>query len=226
MTIADASTELLTEAQWQIAHAIAQNLVQTETDVNELGKAIAYLRHAMNQNPSDAGSRFFKCLKMLVSNGRQIGHSGRTLDYYRNIDKACSQYLRREEADAETMLQILGWTARLMRYYKVTPIGEISEFNSEVQVAPIVTERQAAIEELKNAQEFEEGQILEAQIDKKHSKGNKVTYIILGIAFTEKEPKLFNIIPDSGTVKVQIKSLKEDGSINHVKFVQPSDNDE
>ncbi len=37
-------TENLTEIQWQIAHAIAQTLVKENTDVNELGKAIAYLR--------------------------------------------------------------------------------------------------------------------------------------------------------------------------------------
>nr|RNJ64968.1 MAG: hypothetical protein EDM05_33680 [Leptolyngbya sp. IPPAS B-1204] len=222
----DVSTELLTDTQWQLAHAIAQDLVKTETDVNELGKAIAYLRHTIDQNPSDAGSRFFKYLKTLVSNGKQIAHSGRTLDYYRNIDKACSQHLRQAEAEAETMLQILGWAARLMRYYRVTPIGEISQSNSEVQIAPVVTERQAAIAELKNAQKFEQGQILEAKVDKKHSTGKKVTYIISGIPFTEKEPKLFNIIPACGTVKVQIKSLKDDGSINHVKFVQPSDNHE
>ncbi|QYO68155.1 dienelactone hydrolase family protein [Leptolyngbya sp. 7M] len=144
MTITDVSTELLTDTEWQIAHAIAQDLARTETDVNELGKAIAYLRHAIKQNPLDAGSRFFKYLKMLVSNGKQIGHSGKTLGYYRNIDKACSQHLRQAEAEAETMLQILGWAARLMRYYRVTPIGEISESTSEVQVAPVVTELKEA----------------------------------------------------------------------------------
>lgn len=93
-------TESLTESQWQTAHAIAQTLVKDETDVNELGKAIAYLRAYVNQ--PDAESRFFKYLKILVSNGRQIGRSDKTPDYYRSIDKACSQYLH--EANAHTIL--------------------------------------------------------------------------------------------------------------------------
>ncbi len=114
----------LTDAQWEIAHAIAQTLVKENTDVNELGKAVAYLRASIQQ--PDATSRFFKYLKTLVSNARQIGHSGRTTDYYRSIDKACSDYLKGIQ-DAYTILQILGWVSRLMRYYKDAglPIGEI-----------------------------------------------------------------------------------------------------
>ncbi|MCC3489007.1 MAG: hypothetical protein JGK35_00255 [Microcoleus sp. PH2017_16_JOR_D_A] len=111
-------TESLTEHQWGIAHAIAQTLVKEQTDVNELGKAIAYLRNAVNLNQTDANSRFFKYLKTLVGNGRQIGHSGKTTDYYRSIDKACSDCLKGFQGDARTLLQILGWASRLMRYYK------------------------------------------------------------------------------------------------------------
>lgn len=215
----DTTSEQLTPAQWQVAHAIARDLVASETDVNELGKAIAYLRSAINRDASSAGTQFFKFLKTLVGNGNQIGYGGRTINYYRNIDKACNAHLKGEEAYAQGMLQILGWTARLIRYYKVTPIGEILEIETEQQEIIAVTERQAAVEKLKATQVFEEGQIIEAQIDKKHSKGNKVTYLIAGVSFTEKEPKTFDSIPESGTVKVQIKSLKKDGSINHIKFV-------
>ena len=56
-------TESLTENQWGIAHAIAQTLVKEQTDVNELGKAIAYLRNAVNQNQADATSGFSNILK-------------------------------------------------------------------------------------------------------------------------------------------------------------------
>ena len=42
-------TESLTEREWGIAHAIAQSLVKEQTDVNELGKAIAYLRASVNE---------------------------------------------------------------------------------------------------------------------------------------------------------------------------------
>ena len=221
MTMTDAVPELLTNTQWQAAHAIARDLVLAEADVNELGKAIAYLRSAINRDAATAGTQFFKFLAALVRSGNQIGHSGRTIGYYRAVDKACKAHLSSEASDAQSLLQILGWAARLMRYYKVTPIGEIVEIEFQEPEVTAVTERQAAIEALKTTQAFEEGQIIEAQVEKKQSKGSKVTYLIGGIPFTEKEPKTFDQIPESGTVKVQIKSLKEDSSINHIKFVEP-----
>lgn len=201
-------TESLTESQWQIAHAIAMTLVKEETDVNELGKAIAYLRASVNQ--PDAGSRFFKYLKTLVSNGRQIGHSGRTPDYYRSIDKACSQYLQREQTNASSMLHILGWAARLMRYYKdAGPIGEIT-----APVTPSV--RQAEVAKATSNHGFAIGQILEAKVTA--IKGNKVTYEILGtLKLTEKEPKQAQSLSVGQTVKVEILDLKENGSIRKVK---------
>jgi hypothetical protein len=204
-------TESLTENQWEIAHAIAQTLVKEQTDVNELGKAIAYLRNAVNQNQADANSRFFKYLKTLVGNGRQIGHSGKTTDYYRSIDKACSDCLKGFQGDASTLLQILGWASRLMRYYKEAgPIGEV--------VTPVVeSARQVEIAKAIGSHEFAVGQIVEAKVTA--VKGNKVTYEILGtIRLTEKEPKKAQSLSEGQTVKVEILDLKEDGSPKKVKY--------
>jgi hypothetical protein len=203
-------TESLTENQWEIAHAIAQTLVKEQTDVNELGKAIAYLRNAVNQDRADANSRFFKYLKTLVGNGRQIGHSGKTTDYYRSIEKACSDCLKGFQGDASTLLQILGWASRLMRYYKEAgPIGEV--------VTPVVeSARQVEIAKAIGSHEFAVGQIVEAKVTA--VKGNKVTYEILGtIRLTEKEPKKAQSLSEKQTVKVEILDLKEDGSIRKVK---------
>ncbi|MEH2235831.1 hypothetical protein [Nostoc sp.] len=209
MTIVEFTSETLTDAQWEIAHAIAQTLVKENTDVNELGKTVAYLRASIHQ--PDATSRFFKYLKTLVSNGRQIGHSGRTTDYYRSIDKACSDYLKNAQ-DAYTILQILGWVSRLMRYYKdAGPIGEI-------QPPSVESVRQAEISKVAQSQDFKVDQILEAKVTKIN--GNKVTYEILGtIKLTEKEPKKATFLQEGHTVKVKIISLKEDGSIKSVKCV-------
>ena len=204
-------TESLTENQWGIAHAIAQTLVKEQTDVNELGKAIAYLRNAVNQNQADANSRFFKYLKTLVGNGRQIGHSGKTTDYYRSIDKACSDCLKGFQGDASTLLQILGWASRLMRYYKEAgPIGEV--------VAPVVeSARQVEIAKAIGRHEFAVGQIVEAKVTA--VKGNKVTYEILGtIRLTEKEPKKAQSLSEGQTVKVEILDIKEDGSPKKLKY--------
>lgn len=204
-------TESLTENQWAIAHAIAQTLVKEQTDVNELGKAIAYLRNAVNQNQVDANSRFFKYLKTLVGNGRQIGHSGKTTDYYRSIDKACSDCLKGFQGDASTLLKILGWASRLMRYYKEAgPIGEV--------VTPVVeSARQVEIAKAIGSHEFAVGQIVEAKVTA--VKGNKVTYEILGtIRLTEKEPKKAPSLSQGQTVKVEILDIKEDGSPKKVKY--------
>jgi hypothetical protein len=214
MTIAELSSESLTDAQWEIAHAIAQTLVKDNTDVNELGKAVAYLRASVNQ--PNATSKFFQYLKTLVSNGRQIGHSSKTTDYYRSIEKACSDYLK-GVSDGYTMLQILGWVSRLMRYYKDAgvPFGEIATPTTPV----FESARQAEIAKVANTQDFALAQILEATVTA--IKGNKVTYEILGaIKLTEKEPKKAQLFSEGQTVKVEILDLKEDGSIKKVKCIE------
>lgn len=201
-------TEDLTELQWQIARAIAQTLVQADTDANELGKAIAYLRNYANQD----GTKLFDYLKKLVRNGRQIGHSKRTSDYYQTIDNTCNQYLKAYQDNPPVMLHILGWSYRLMRYYQnAGPVGEIS--------APVVeSARQAEIAEVVSTHDFQVGQVLEATVTA--IKGNKVTYMILGtIKLTEKEPKKAKSLSEGQTVKVEIVALKEDGSLKKVKCV-------
>ncbi|MEQ8386150.1 MAG: hypothetical protein RH949_27700 [Coleofasciculus sp. A1-SPW-01] len=201
-------TEDLTELQWQIAHAIAQTLVKADTDVNELGKAIAYLRNYANQD----GTKLFDYLKTLVRNGRQIGHSKRTSDYYQAIDHACNQYLKAYQDNPPVMLHILGWSYRLMRYYQNTgSVGEIS--------APVVeSARQAEIAEVVSTHDFQVGQVLDATVT--GVKGNKVTYTILEtIKLTEKEPKKAKSLSEGQTVKVEVVSLKEDGSLKKVKCV-------
>ncbi len=205
------TTESLTEKESQLAHNLAITLVKEETDVNEVGKVVAYLRSIINQ--PDAGRQFFSYLKTLVTHGRQIGHSGRTAGYYRSIERACNQYLQNQQTNAQTMLKILGWAMRLMRYYKVSPIEEISV--SEVEE---ISERQAEIAEVVQSQKFEIDQVLDATV--LAVKGNKVTYEILGtIKLTEKEPKKAASLKEGQVVKVKITALKDDGSIKSVKCI-------
>lgn len=210
MSTPELITESLTEREWGIAHAIAQYLVKDQTDVNEFGKAIAYLRNAVNLNQTDANSRFFKYLKTLVSNGRTIAHSKQTPGYYRSIDKACSDCLKGFQGDASTLLQILGWASRLMRYYEEAgPIGEVA--------TPVLeSARQVEIAKVISSHEFAIGQIVEAKVT--GIKGNKVTYEILGtIKLTEKEPKKAQSLSEGQVVKVEVLDIKEDGSIRKVK---------
>jgi len=203
----------LTDGQWEIAHAIAQTLVQEDTDVNEVGKILAYLRTIIDK--SDATSRFLTYLKTLVKDGKQIGHSGKTLGYYRNIEITCSQYFK-NNSDPHTILQILGWVSRLMRYYKDAgvPVGEIKVPGASV----VESARQAEIAKVTESQEFKEGDVIEAKVTK--ISGNKVSHEILGvIKLTEKEPKKAALLQEGQTVKVKIAALKEDGSIKSIKCV-------
>ncbi|QLE54781.1 hypothetical protein [Nostoc sp. TCL26-01] len=213
MTIAESISATLTDVQWEIAHAIALTLVKDNTDVNELGKTVAYLRSVINH--PDATTRFFQYLKTLVSHGRQIGHSKRTTDYYISIDKACSNYLK-NISNAHTILQILGWVSRLIRYYKDAgiPIGEMS-----IPTAPPVeSARQAEIAKVAQSQHFQVDQIIEATVTKIN--GNKVTYEILGtIKLTEKEPKKASSLQEGQAVQVKILAIKDDGSIKSIKCI-------
>ncbi len=208
------TTESLTETESQLAHNLAITLVKEDTDVNEVGKVIAYLRSIVEE--ADAGRRFFTYLKTLVTNGKQIGHSGRTTDYYRSIERACNQYLQNEQKNAQKMLKILGWAMRLMRYYKVSPIEEMSI--SQSTEFEQISERQAEIAIVFQSQKFEIDQVLDAIV--LSVKGNKVTYEMLGtIKLTEKEPRKAASLKEGQVVKVKISALKDDGSIKNVKCI-------
>lgn len=67
------------------------------------------------------------------------------------------------------------------------------------------------------------GMIFEAFVLEKKAKGSQVKYEIFDEVYREREKKAFTNIPESGPVKVEIRSLKEDGSIKHVKFIEISD---
>lgn len=201
----------LTETQSKTAHAIAQTLVKENADVNELGKALAYLRTYSQREK--AGAKFFDYLKTLERNGWQVGHSKRTSEYYRSFERVCSQYLNAEQENVGAMLQILGWAMRLMRYYKEAgPIGEI------IAVPVAESARQVKIAEATSTSNFAVGQILEAKVTS--IKGNKVTYEIFGaIKLTEKEPKKAPSFSEGQIVQVEILDLKEDGGIKKVKCI-------
>ncbi|MEM8806726.1 MAG: hypothetical protein AAGF01_11920 [Cyanobacteria bacterium P01_G01_bin.38] len=208
------ATDTLTDAQWQIADAIARQLVIEGTDVNELRKAIAYLRAHLDR--ADAGKKFFDYLKTLVRHGNSIGHSKRTIDYYRSLDAICSQYLSSYQDDTSKMLFLLGWAARLVQYYdKGVPTGEIER-------PEIKSEREAELQAVAAANTFRVGQTLEATI--KAIKTNKITYEILGtIRLTQKEPKLLKncTLAEGQMLKVKITALKN-GSIKKVEAECPA----
>ena len=205
------ATEELTDAQWPIADAIARQLVIDGTDVNELRKAMAYLRDRRDQ--AAAGKKFFDYLKTLVRHGNAIGHSKRTLGYYQSLDAVCSQYLTSYQDDPLKMLYLLSWAARLVQYYdKGVPTGEIEK-------PTVMSEREAEIQAVTQANEFAIGQALEATVTS--VKGSRVTYELLGtIRLTIKEPKRSKNLSEEDVVTVEITQLREDGFPKKVKVTE------
>ena len=99
------------------ADAIARSLDDRRADVNELSNCISYLRDLARDKKD--GKLFFDYLDTVIAEGRAVVHSGRTIGYYQAIRSACREYLQPYRDDPEAMAWILGWAARLMRYYAV-----------------------------------------------------------------------------------------------------------
>jgi hypothetical protein len=195
----------LSESQWQSAHAIARSIVEGGANAGELKKAMAYLRTC--PQTAEGGAQFFKYLGNLVGAGNRIGHSKRTVDYYRGLNEACIKYLTPLQDRPPVMLEILGWAGRLIAYYKESPIAELANASMEVTAE---SERQAAVKAAAAAVQFTVGQVVEARIDK--IDGNKVTFQLSGeIRLTQKEPKKAASLATGQTVKVEISELRETG---------------
>ena len=121
----------LTDNQWKRAHAIARQIVQDGANKGELKKAMAYLRICADE--SDGGTRFFKYLGNLVGGGDRIGHSKRTVEYYRGLNDACIKHLKSLQDSPLIMLEILGWAGRLIPYYQSSPIAELTDAPMEIE---------------------------------------------------------------------------------------------
>lgn len=209
--------EDLTAAQWNAAHQIAISLASQQTDVNEFRKVIAYLRTLDSQD--NAGKRFFSYLTTLAKNGDRIGHSKKTRGYYQDIFEVCDNYLLNYQTDISVMLQILGWAARLVKYYQQNPVGE--DYRSSPQVVePTISKRQEEIAKQSANSKFTEGQIINAVVTGKNAKGKRVTYTIVDttIKLTNKEPKYYDKLSEEQQVKVKIIRLDLD-KLKKIKLI-------
>ncbi|MGY2710701.1 hypothetical protein SYN63AY4M2_03265 [Synechococcus sp. 63AY4M2] len=231
----------LSPQSWDLAHGIAMTLAKERVDVDELSKCIAYLRSVAHH--PDAGSRFFRFTGELV---RETGlhRSNETPRYYRLIDQTCKKYLQSLQDRPAEMLQILGWAARLARYYKDggVPIGEIPSppdpnggrpthsRGGEAKPQPEALrpkeqpEQKQAQPQVENAAastkaRFKIGQHLKASIT--NIKGNEVTFQIVNtnIKLTQKEPKRAGSLTVGQEVEVEVLDLREDGRVRRVRLL-------
>lgn len=205
-----ASTTELTASQWQVADAIARQLILDNTDLNEFRKSISYLR--AYQDRQNAGAEFISYLQTLAKQGGMIGHSQKTQGYYRNIERTCREHLSESLlTDANGLIFVLGWAARMMQYYKVQPVGEFTK-------PEILSERELAVKAAASGETFAVGQQLQATVTA--IKKNKVTYELLGaIKLSQKEPKKSSKYQVDQVVTVEITKLKDDGSPGSVKGI-------
>ena len=109
---------------WSIAHDIAFDLVDWGTDPNELGKVVAFVRRY--QNDSEAKNRLLSLVQRLANTRNALIRSRQTQRFYRNIQEACEKHLY-DINDTGDILTILGWSLRLMRYYRVEPERAVEE---------------------------------------------------------------------------------------------------
>ena len=104
--------------QWSIAHDIAFDLVDWGTDPNELGKVVAFMRR--HKGEGGAKDRLMMLVQRLSNTRNALIRSRQTQRFYRNIQEACETHLHDVNETGE-ILTILGWSLRLMRYYRVEP---------------------------------------------------------------------------------------------------------
>lgn len=202
----------LTDNQWQVAHVIARQIVQNGANAGELKKAMAYLRTCVDA--PDGGAKFFRYLGYLVSGGDRIGHSKRTVDYYRGLNDACIKYLKPLEDSPQTMLEILGWAGRLIAYYQASPIAELANASMEIETE---SAKQAAIKAAAAEANFAVGESIDAVI--KAIKGKEVTYELAGgIKLTQKEPKKAEKLSIGQPVQVEITEMRETGVPKKLKL--------
>lgn len=209
--------ESLPEDQmWNTAHDIANKLVQEQEQIepnkdgirSELNKIIAYLRTTISQNQNNIGENFFKYLKALVDNSKSLKRSDKTPDYYRSIQKICTQHLTAIQSNPEAMLEVLGWSSRLFIAATLENFGESAQTN-----------RQMKIETAAKSQNLQEGDEIEANITK--ISGNKVTYQLLNIfSKTVKEPKHYTSLQIGQTVIVEITEI-ENGVPKKIRYIRP-----
>ncbi|BAB77837.1 hypothetical protein ACN23B_07345 [Anabaena sp. FACHB-709] len=149
----------ITDEHLQIAHKIAKFLNNEQKRIEpgkegistELSKLITYLDAKIKQNSYvdktlRKPSRFFTYIEQLVEHGKTIGHSKKTTTYYESINEVCNQYLKSYEKKPLVIIQILGWSQRLMRYYKTVDDDDDTDISPGISTEVVVRKIPKVIE--------------------------------------------------------------------------------
>lgn len=109
------TTLQMNETRWAIARDLALDLHKHKADVNEFGKVIAFMRQYYKTDNSK--KLMMSLLQRLANSDDAPIRSGRTKDYYRDIQASCQKHLK-DINHADELMLILGWCRRLMYYYE------------------------------------------------------------------------------------------------------------
>jgi hypothetical protein len=116
------------QSSWELAETVALDLVSRGTDVNEVQKVATGLRVFAERHPEQAGERMFTFIETMLRDGHHFVRSNQTLGYYRKLQEVSRLHLsafRKSTPEAgRELAEILGWTVRLMRYYKTDDARE------------------------------------------------------------------------------------------------------
>ena len=103
----------MTAAHWQTVDAIVGVMRSAGISKNELKKIVAYIHWWRNRHLNQAiGDHLFDYLTTLVNNGPD--YSGSAKGYREKILTISRQSLDSFKHDTESVIQILGWAARLV----------------------------------------------------------------------------------------------------------------
>lgn len=107
-----------TTLELRVARVIARDMVEQGIDLNEAGKALAYVRSAKDWR---------KCLT-LMQRLAQTGaiRSNQTRRYYQAIYNLCRKHIG-SDATVEQAGRILGWSVRLARLPRVEKLEQSTQ---------------------------------------------------------------------------------------------------
>ncbi len=183
--------QLMDKKRWSIAHDIASELVDRGTDPNEFGKVVAFMRQYRDNN--DAKKRLKLLLERMANSRYSLIRSHQTQRFYRNIQDVCQKHLRNIDETKELLL-LLGWSMRLMRYYRVEP-----KCAAEEQRTPRLRKHQRDQKELQT--KVRKGQRVNAEVISYDGR----TVVVRLIDNQNEEVQFQQIAPHKSGVRVKVK---------------------
>lgn len=108
----EAGLARMTEEKWRAVAAMVATMREGKVSANELKKVVAYVRWWRNRHEGEIGEHLFEYLQVLISDGDAYSKSA--VGYREAIERGCRESLAAYVQDTQSVVQILGWAARLV----------------------------------------------------------------------------------------------------------------